>query len=194
MASTLKCKSKTYSGVLPQLRTLEVSVDSTGKVKPDTTGIDPHLADQAGFQHGRGERPNGPSPSLRKEEKCGVTRAFVLSKDGSPLMPCHAARARELLRKGRAVVVRRYPFVIRLKDNPDQPGSQPVAVKLDPGANVAGIALVRLTPSAQVVLHLSELTHRGTRIREILDRRRAFRRNRRARKTRYRAPRFNNRT
>jgi hypothetical protein len=165
MASTLKCKSKTYSGVLPQLRTLEVSVDSTGKVKPDTTGIDPHLADQAGFQHGRGERPNGPSPSLRKEEKCGVTRAFVLSKDGSPLMPCHAARARELLHKRRAVVVRRYPFVIRLRHNPKIPERQPIGIKIDPGAKTSGIALVRVTSSAHVALHLAELTHRGESIR-----------------------------
>jgi 5-methylcytosine-specific restriction endonuclease McrA len=44
------------------------------------------------------------------------------------------------------------------------------------------------------ILHLSEVTHRGACIRENLDQRRAFRRNRRARKTRYRAPRFNNRT
>jgi hypothetical protein len=43
----------------------------------------------------------------------------VLAKDGTPLMPCHAARARELLANGKAVVVRRYPFVIRLKHNLD---------------------------------------------------------------------------
>ena len=158
------------------------------------TGTGSLRADQAGIQHGRGESPHGPSPSPQREEKSGVTRVFVLSKRGRPLMPCHAARARELLRKGRAIVVRRYPFVIRLKNNPDQPGSQPVAIKLDPGAETTGIALVRLTSSAHIVLHLSELTHRGATIRENLDQRRAFRRNRRARKTRYRAPRFDNRT
>jgi 5-methylcytosine-specific restriction endonuclease McrA len=180
--------------VLPQLRTLEVPVDVSGKVKPGTTGTGSLRANQAGFQHGRGESPHGPSPSPQREEKSGVTRVFVLSKDGRPLMPCHAARARELLRKGRAVIVRRYPFVIRLKNNPDQPGSQPIAIKLDPGAKTTGIALVRLTSSAHIVLHLSELTHRGASIRENLAQRRAFRRNRRARKTRYRAPRFDNRT
>ena len=56
-------------------------------------------------------------------------------------MPCHAARARELLAKGKAVVVRRYPFVIRLKHNPIAPETQPVAIKLDPGAKTTGIAI-----------------------------------------------------
>jgi hypothetical protein len=40
----------------------------------------------------------------------------VLDKHGHPLMPCHPARARKLLDTGRAVVARRTPFVIRLKD------------------------------------------------------------------------------
>jgi len=159
MRSTLKYKSKTHSGVLPQLRTLEVPVDVTGKVKPGTTETGPPDADQTGFQHGRGERPKGLSPSQQREEKSGVTRVFVLSRDGSPIMPCHAARARELVRKGKAVVVRRYPFVIRLKK--DHSGRQPIAIKIDPGANTTGIALVRLASSTQVVLHLSELTHGG---------------------------------
>ena len=43
-------------------------------------------------------------------------RVFVLDKHGCPLMPCHAARARELLKAGRAVVHRRVPFTIRLTD------------------------------------------------------------------------------
>ncbi|MGR6971129.1 RRXRR domain-containing protein [Streptomyces cynarae] len=36
-------------------------------------------------------------------------------------MPCHPARARELLRKGRAVVARLVPFTIRLKDRTQSP-------------------------------------------------------------------------
>src|SRR5208337_4685466 len=198
MQSTLKNKSKTHSGVLPQLRTLEVSVDVPGKVKSGTIETDLPLANQADFQHGRGERPAAarPSPSSCKsrKEKSGVTRVFVLSKDGTPLMPCHAARARELLAKGKAVVVRRYPFVIRLKHHPNSPKTQSIALKIDPGAKTTGIALVRATPNTQHVLHLSELTHRGALIKENLEQRQGLRRNRRNRKTRYRAPRFNNRT
>jgi 5-methylcytosine-specific restriction endonuclease McrA len=181
--------------MLPQSLALKVLLDAPGKVKPGTSRTDPASADQAGFRHGRGESPQGPSPSPAPEKsKRGVTRVFVLSKNGKPLMPCRAARARELLKKGKAVVVRCYPFVIRLKHNPDQPGAQPIAIKIDPGANTTGKALVRLSGSVPVVLHLAELTHRGSSIKESLDRRRALRNNRRARKTRYRAARFLNRT
>jgi hypothetical protein len=41
---------------------------------------------------------------------------FVLSSDAQPLDPCHERRARKLLKAGRAVVHRTYPFTIRLKD------------------------------------------------------------------------------
>ena len=111
---------------------------------------------------------------------------FVLAKDGAPLMPCHAARARELLAKDKAVVVRLYPFVIRLKYNPVEAGRQPVALKIDPGARTSGMAIVRVTPEVQYVLHLSEVTHRGAEIHERMDKRAKYRRNRRNRKTRYR--------
>ena len=192
--STLKNKSKTRQGMLPQSLAPKVSVDVQGKVKPCTieTGS---LAEQAGFQHDRGERPAaaGPSPFPQGKEQSGVTRVFVLSKGGTPLMPCHAARARELLAKGKAVVVRRYPFVIRLKQNPIEPETQPVAIKLDPGAKTTGIAIVRITPDAHQVLHLSELAHRGAAIKDSLAKRAAYRRNRRSRKTRYRPARFDNR-
>lgn len=40
--------------------------------------------------------------------------ALVVSKTNKPLMPCHPAKARELLKKGKAVVLRRYPFTIKL--------------------------------------------------------------------------------
>jgi RRXRR protein len=41
---------------------------------------------------------------------------FVLDRRKKPLMPCSEKRARLLLTRGRAVVHRRYPFTIRLKD------------------------------------------------------------------------------
>ena len=41
---------------------------------------------------------------------------FVLSKNKKPLMPCAERRARILLSRKRAVVVRMEPFTIRLKD------------------------------------------------------------------------------
>ena len=39
---------------------------------------------------------------------------YVLNKDGSPLMPCTEAKARHLIEDGKAKVVRRTPFIIRL--------------------------------------------------------------------------------
>ncbi|TMD24982.1 MAG: hypothetical protein E6J04_20035 [Chloroflexi bacterium] len=41
---------------------------------------------------------------------------FVLDTKKKPLMPCTPKRARQLLARGRAVVHRVAPFVIRLKD------------------------------------------------------------------------------
>ncbi|OAH97063.1 hypothetical protein A1353_23380 [Methylomonas methanica] len=38
----------------------------------------------------------------------------VQAADGTPLNPCHPARARELLRQKRAIRVNRHPYTIRL--------------------------------------------------------------------------------
>lgn len=128
---------------------------------------------------------------------------FVLDKQKKPLMPCSEKRARLLLQRGRAVVVRLAPFTIRLKDRVGGE-TQPVRVKLDPGSKTTGIAVVReqetINPDTGEVeriehgLWFGELAHRGQAIREALEKRRHYRRARRARKTRYRAPRFLNRT
>ena len=42
---------------------------------------------------------------------------FVLSKNKTPLAPTSEAKARILLKKGKAVVHKVYPFTIRLKEN-----------------------------------------------------------------------------
>src|SRR5438046_10120692 len=67
---------------------------------------------------------------------------FVVDKRKKPLMPCSEKRARLLLERGRAVVHRRYPFTIRLKDRVGG-GLQPVRLKLDPGAHTKGVGQVR---------------------------------------------------
>jgi 5-methylcytosine-specific restriction endonuclease McrA len=120
----------------------------------------------------------------------------VLARNGTPLMPCKASRARILLNKGRAKVHKLYPFTIRLVDRTEGE-IQPVALKLDPGANVTGVAIVRQDqkdPSKQIVLHLAEVCHRGKTIRKRMTQRAMFRRRRRTTNLRYRAPRFSNRT
>ena len=111
----------------------------------------------------------------------GVTRTFVLSIEGNPLMPCSNARARILITKGKAKVYRLFPFTIQLTQSTTV-DVQPIAIKLDPGAKTTGIALVRQhgdDPTNQTVLHLAELTHRGAAIRKHITQRATFRRRRR---------------
>ena len=111
-------------------------------------------------------------------------------------MPCKASRARILLKKGRAKVHKLYPFTICLLDRIEGE-TQPVALKLDPGAETTGLAIVRQhqkDPSKQIVLHFAEVSHRGKAIRKHIIQRAMFRRRRRGANLRYRAPRFDNRT
>ncbi|MCT3476427.1 HNH endonuclease, partial [Lactobacillus delbrueckii subsp. lactis] len=44
-----------------------------------------------------------------------ANRVFLLNKDGKPLMPCRPRKARQLLKSGKAFVVKKYPFTIQLK-------------------------------------------------------------------------------
>ncbi|NLY65253.1 MAG: HNH endonuclease [Alcaligenaceae bacterium] len=129
---------------------------------------------------------------------------FVVDRHGKPLMPCHPARARQLLRQRRAVIHRHVPLVIRLKDRRwEECSVQPVRVKLDPGSKTTGVAIVRESNAVDpdtgevqrqtTVLALIELVHRGRQISEALTARRQMRRRRR-RSLRYRAPRFLNRS
>ena len=67
---------------------------------------------------------------------------FVLDKKKRPLMPCSEKRARLLLERGRAVVVRLHPFTIRLKDRIGGE-TQPLRLQLDPGSQTTGLAIVR---------------------------------------------------
>lgn len=134
----------------------------------------------------------------------GAPTVFVLDRKGRPMMPCHPARARELLRKGRAVVAQHTPFTIRIKDrlleNSEVSG---VAVRIDPGSKATGIAVtddVTRVPAGtgEVAvprrgLYAVELLHRGEAIRKSMAQRASHRRRRRAANTRYRAPRFDNR-
>jgi 5-methylcytosine-specific restriction endonuclease McrA len=98
-----------------------------------------------------------------------------------------------LLREGKAAVFRRYPFTIMLKDR-SKGECQRVELKVDPGSKASGIALVADFQRGRVAVWGMELEHRGQRIKAQLESRRALRRTRRSRKTRYRAPRFKNRT
>lgn len=107
-------------------------------------------------------------------------------------MPCHPARARELLKKGKAAVFRYHPFTIILKDRAGG-DTQPTQVKIDPGSKITGVALIGNFKNGKKVIWSAEIQHRGQSIKKALDTRRALRRSRRNRKTRYRKARFDNR-
>jgi 5-methylcytosine-specific restriction endonuclease McrA len=120
---------------------------------------------------------------------------LVLDKKGHPLMPCSEKRARLLLERGRARVHRQMPFVIRLTDRLQSESKfQPVSIKIDPGSKFTGMAVVRPKDKQVFVLSLIELIHRGAMIQKALLQRASYRRRRRSKNLRYRAPRFNNRT
>ena len=120
-----------------------------------------------------------------------MSKVFVLDTHKLPLNPVHPGRARILLSSGKAAVYRRFPFTIILKVAVEEPNVAPLRIKIDPGANTTGIAIVN-NASGEVVF-AANLKHRGFAITDSLIRRRSVRRGRRQRRTRYRQPRFNNR-
>ncbi len=110
-------------------------------------------------------------------------KVFVRNQDGTPLMPCTAAKARKLLRAKRARVVAHAPFTIQLVWQCEGQ-VQDVTVGIDKGSSVTGISCVG---SGEVLL-AAEIQHRRD-VKEKLDSRRAHRRARRDRMW-YRPPRF----
>ncbi len=116
-------------------------------------------------------------------------------------MPMSEKRARLLLSRRRAIVVKMYPFTIRLKDRIGGE-IQSIRIKIDPGSKHTGLAIVRenkiinATESEDqnklTVLNLFQINHRGRSINANLISRRLMRRRRRT-NLRYRKARFNNR-
>ena len=104
-----------------------------------------------------------------------MQRVLVVDKNKQPLMPTTPARARQLLKQGRAAVFRRYPFTIILQDR-EGGDTQPVAFKVAPGSRITGIALVADSKRGQRVIWAAELTHRGQQVRAALLSRRQIRR------------------
>ncbi len=114
---------------------------------------------------------------------------LVIDSNKKPLNPCKPGVARGLRNAGKAKVFRRFPFTIILtKAVNAEP--KPVQLKIDPGSKITGLALVQ----DNKVIWGAELYHRGQTIKDALESRRSLRRGRRNRKTRYRKPRFLNRT
>lgn len=119
----------------------------------------------------------------------GRLMVYVISKDGQPLMPTErCGKVYRLLRSRKAKVIKRCPFTIQLLY--DTAGNvQPVSLGVDAGSRHIGISATtkeRELYAAEVVLR--------TDIVDLMSARRELRRARRGRKTRYRKPRFDNRT
>lgn len=115
-------------------------------------------------------------------------RVFVKNMRGEPLMPCSPRKARLLLREGKAKVINYTPFTIQLTYATGET-VQEVSIGIDLGTKHTGIAVT----SENKVLAKGEIEVRQD-VKKLLDTRRTYRRGRRTRKTRYRKPRFNNRT
>lgn len=112
----------------------------------------------------------------------------VVSASAKPLMPCHPARARELVRKGLAL--RRFNkgvFYIQLTQR-ESGETQPIAVGVDPGSKKES-----LTVKSQAHTFLNVQADAVTWVKDAMKTRKQMRRARRGRNCPYRQPRWANR-
>jgi 5-methylcytosine-specific restriction endonuclease McrA len=116
-----------------------------------------------------------------------VLKVYVHTAQGHPLDPTSPARARTLLNRGRATVVARMPFAIRLKGR-NTGYTREVNLGVDSGYSRVGFSAVTDTEE----LLAGELILRDD-IPKKLKQKKNYRRTRRYRNTRYRTPRFDNR-
>lgn len=113
---------------------------------------------------------------------------YVLSENGQPLMPIgNHAKVRVLLKSGRAVVIKRCPFTIKLLYK-STTYTQKITLGVDAGSKHVGLSAT----TENKVLYEADVELRNDVV-ALLSTRRELRRSRRNRKTRYRAARFDNR-
>lgn len=113
---------------------------------------------------------------------------YVLNQYNEPLMPTENHRmVRMLIKNKKAKVVKRTPFTIKLLF-PTKKCTQNITLGVDAGSKTIGI----VAATSNKELYAAEVKPRND-IVELLSTRREYRRSRRNRTTRYRAPRFNNR-
>lgn len=114
---------------------------------------------------------------------------YVLNKDGKPLMPtARLGKVRHLLNEQKAIIVSYQPFTIQLTyDCPNR--VQEVSLGVDAGSKHVGLSAT----TKKKVLFEAQLELRDDIVGKLATRK-EYRSNRRYRKTRYRKPRFLNRT
>ena len=123
-----------------------------------------------------------------------VSYAFVLDANDTPLSPTRETKAWYLVRKKRAVLVSKYPLVIRLTRviYPDSVCKDEMRLGIDDGAEHVGLAITQKCKTRNKVLFKAVLEHRND-VKKKLDVRRSYRRNRRSHK-RHRPVRYDNRS
>jgi len=112
---------------------------------------------------------------------------FVKNKKNQPLMPCKSQKARLLIRADKAKIINYKPFTIQLLIATGET-VQPISLGIDTGAKYIGFAVT----SGTKVFGKGTIELRDD-VSKLLTTRRAYRRSRRNRKTRYRQPKFLNR-
>lgn len=114
---------------------------------------------------------------------------YVLNKDGQPLMPTNRhGKVKHLLKSGKAKVVKRCPFTIRLLYESTN-YTQNLTLGVDTGSGTIGTAVSKGNGD---IIYMSEVIVRNN-ITDKMKQRAMYRRNRRYRKTRYRKARWLNR-
>lgn len=111
----------------------------------------------------------------------------VISNTGIKLMPTNEARARKLLKSGKALIHKHKPFTIQLTDKSDGE-VQPIEFKMDTGYQHIGISIAS-EKHEFVNAQYDMLKDEPERHHDC----HSYRQTRRNRKTRHRAKRFNNR-
>lgn len=114
------------------------------------------------------------------------TLVYVLNQNGHKLMPCNPAKARKLVRAGKAKVAGRNPFTIKLLWDCEEQ-VQEITLGIDKGSHATGFSCVG---KGQILLS-GEIRHRLD-VKAKMEARRMHRRSRRNRKW-YRPKRFLNR-
>jgi hypothetical protein len=115
-----------------------------------------------------------------------MMKVYVINKNGNSLMPCKPAKARKLLRDGKAKPVKRVPFTIKLNWDCEE-NIQPVTLGIDKGSKISGYSAI----ANGEILMSGYINHR-TDVKKNLETRAANRKQRRSRLW-HRPPRFDNR-
>ena len=183
VVATQKLTSLSPSGTTPM--GLEARHGASLALPPAGEPLNPKAGNSlspVGFGEGKsnpGFRPGGPNR----------LRVSVVDARGAPLMPCTPARARLLLKKGKALARwnKLGVFYLQLK-YAVEPKNQILAVGVDPGSKFEALSVVGTKDTVLNIMHEAVDW-----VKKALEQRRRMRRARRYRKTRRRKPRGDNR-